>query len=272
MAKRRRINSRRKKSNPLAWILVILLLVGAAYIGAAGQLGTWLAENIIQPVFTTLGIFSPVESVEPAGTRQPNVSVSVSGFTVYGLQTGIYANHENAENAAETLQKQGGAGYLRADGDDTRVMLSLYASEQEALSVRDQLADTMETRLYPIVCTASTIYVHTDEQAKNLKAVIAKVATVRNALLDAALYAADEQTGAAKVGNAYTVLSDFKTDLATSVPAGQNTFVDTLDAACQQALTLLSQAIDGDTKTRSHCMQAATFYFCFGYLDSLNSQ
>lgn len=273
MAQRRRTYTRRKKANPLAWILVIVLLVGAAYIGAAGQLGTWLAENVIQPVFVTLGIFSPVESTQPTGTRQPSVSVSVSGFTVYGLQTGVYANDENAEQAAQTLQQQGGAGYLRKDGDNTRVMLSVYASESEALEVRDQLADTMETRLYPIVCTAQTISVYTEQQAKDLKAVLVEVEPVREALLDASLHAVDAQIGAAKLQNAYDLLSAFKTDLAASVPAGQSVFVDTLDSACQQALSLLSQAMNAtDAQTRSHCVQSATLYFCFGYLDSLAVQ
>ncbi len=260
--------ARKRKTNPLAWVLVAVLLTGAAYIGAAGKLGTWLAEHIIQPVFVTLGIYDPTGTTTPSASSKPGLAVNLSGFTVYGLQTGIYADKENAKSASDALAAQGGAGYQRADGSNTRVFLSVYATEKDATTVRDQLKSTMETRLYPIISSAGAIYVKTDDQVKNLKTVMAKASAVRTALLESALYASEEN-GPTKIANAKTVLQSFDEELAKSVPAGQSTFVDTLDAACQKALTLLDEAKSGNAKTRSHCAHAACFAFLFGYMDAI---
>ena len=262
--------ARKRKTNPLAWILVIVLLIGAAYIGAAGKLGTWLAEHVIQPVFVTLGIYNPSGTATPSGTTKPGVAVSVSGFTVYGLQTGVFSDKDNAKTAADSLISQGGAGYQRTDGSSTRVLLSVYASEKEATTVRDQIKSTMETRLYPIACDAGNAYVKTNEQAQNLKTVLAKASGVRTALLEAALSASNDQSGETKIQSAKTALQSFEQELAKSAPAGQSTFVDTLDAACQQALTLLNEAKGGAAKKRSHCAQAACLTFFFGYIDGIS--
>ncbi len=267
---RRSLYARKKKTNPLAWILVIALLIGAAYIGAAGKLGTWLAEHIIQPVFVTLGIYNPTGTSTPSATTKPGITVSVSGFTIYGLQTGVFADKDNAKSAADALISQGGAGFQRVDGSNTRVLLSVYATEKEATTVRDQLKPTMETRLYPITCDAGTAYVKTNEQAQSLKTALLKAANVRTALLEAALYAANDQSGETKIQNAKTVLQSFEQELAKSVPAGQSTFVDSLDTACQQALSLLNEAKGGSAKKRSHCAQAACFTFFFGYMDGIS--
>jgi hypothetical protein len=272
MARRRSISSRRRKANPLAWLLVVALLVGAAYIGAAGKLGTWLAEHVIQPVFVTLGIFSPDKTNAPGTTDAPTVAVSVAGFTVYGLQTGIYSDEGNAQSAAATLTAQGGAGYLRRDGDRMRVFLSVYAGEDEANAVREQLNPTLETRLYPIAAAANTVYVRTDAQAKELRAALADAPAVRTALLAAALNATSDANGPAKVQEAKSALSAFKTKLSQSVPAGQSAFVDALDAACQEALALLTQAETGDARTRSHAAQAACLCLMFGFVDSVAMQ
>ena len=61
----------------------------------------------------------------------------------------------------------------------------------------------------------------------------------------------------------------FEQALAKSVPAGQSAIVDALDAACQQALTLLANAKGAAVKTRSRDAQKACFTFVFGFVDAL---
>jgi hypothetical protein len=272
MANRRFISARRKKASPLAWVLVMALLVGAAYIGAAGKLGAWLAEHVVQPVFVTLGIFTAQATQSPGQTQKPAVSVSVAGFSVYALQTGIFSDENNAKSAAKTISAQGGAGYLRKDGNSTRVLLSVYATEADAVKVREQLKSTLQTRLYPIVCPGGTATVYTELQAKNLKAVVAKIASVRAALLEAALGATNDANGQKKVQSAKAALTDFKAGLASSVPAGQSVYADTLDEACQEALAMLVKAESGDTTQRSSNAQSACLAFCFGCLDAITAQ
>lgn len=153
-----------------SFVLTALALLALAYVGAATKAGTFLAENVIQPVFRQLGVFSekaPETSAVPTAAAD-TAQCTLPAMESYFLQNGVYATQQNADTAAQALQGKGGAGYVYADDDDYRVIVSAYRAQADADTVKTRLAETMEIKVLPVSAAAKTIQTDTKEQAAAL--------------------------------------------------------------------------------------------------------
>lgn len=149
---------KRRKGRAANLIIVIIILGMAAYLISAGAAGSWLANNIINPVFNNgnanaadtsvagAEILSPGETLSPS----PAVSSSASGeraeeqitvkeITVYALQSGAFSDIINAEAAAKIIKEQGGAGYIANDGNLYKVLIAGYTDKNDADEVMASL-------------------------------------------------------------------------------------------------------------------------------------
>jgi hypothetical protein len=147
----------KKKRRFTNFFIVIIILGIAAYLIGAGAAGSWIAENIIDPVFNGgTSNAAPPTNTESADTTAPNETIKpvdlpgASGtraeeeitaqeVNLYALQTGAFSEESNAKSAATALQSQGGAGYIAYDGDLYRVLIAGYTDPDDASEVKTSL-------------------------------------------------------------------------------------------------------------------------------------
>ncbi len=128
-------------------ILVVIILAAIVYLVVATAAGKWLAENVFSPAMQAMSCApeqtpgtttSPVTSTIPAGNVKTE-QIKQSGFSYYCIQTGAFANADNASAEASAMKLKGGAGYVFDDGSRKRVLISFYNTADAARSIRDQL-------------------------------------------------------------------------------------------------------------------------------------
>lgn len=271
MPQRRRRRPGRNRSRSASLFLAAVLLIAGAYIGAASSLGTWLAEHVVQPVFSTLGIFQSAPSPSsdnPQGTAAPtqqDAPVSMQAMTVYALQTGVFSTNENAQNEAATLQSQGGGGFVRQDGEQFRALLSVYEKESDANDVRNQLKATLETRIYPISCNSFSLQAATQEQKKAIESVLPAFENVKKELFAATMSVNDAAKLPEQARTAQNALQDFYTRLSEAVPAGQSQKVDQWLTALKDALDHLNNGLDKGGTFLAAQIQYACLQVCCSY-------
>jgi hypothetical protein len=170
MEYRRRRNRRRTNTGSGAGRAVILLLLAAAviYIVSASAAGTWIAENVMAPIFTAIDNIGSKKNEETSPETTPaaevkipgseNVSegskvkqVVLPGIDSYMLQMGVYSTMENAKTEANELKTRGAGGYIIEDGDKFRVIASCYKDKESLKTVREQLtAEGLDTASYEL--------------------------------------------------------------------------------------------------------------------------
>ncbi len=253
--------------------MLAIVLVGVAYFGAAGTAGTWLAKNVIQPVASSLGLFgeekqTPAPSAQATPAQQGSVVVEMPAQAVYTLQTGVFSSSDNASTESKNIQAKGGAGYILQDGSSYRVLLSCYQQEDDAKNVKERLAESMETKVYPITVEAGKAYVQTDAQAKVLKEAQGLYEQTRTTLFEATVLVEKPEEAKEKARQARTQLQELQNKL-NEIDAGASVFVDTLRAATEGAMVDLGTAIDGTQAQRSAWIQHACIRLCAGYAKGL---
>ena len=182
----RKYTARPKQDGSFSFFVAVAILLALAYLGAATKAGTFLAEKVVRPVFEQLGVFAgdraaPEASSSPEGT----VSYTAPAMDFYFLQVGVYASQENAETEAKSIQSQGGAGYVYQDKEDFRVILSAYTSQDDAETVQQRLADTMELKVLPIHIEEKNIQTTTQEQNQALQQGIELLLAAKDELFSA---------------------------------------------------------------------------------------
>ena len=144
---------RKRKGANLVIVAVILGIT--AYLVGAGAAGGWLAEHVINPVFNPSVTESPTPpmqdtthpSTETAQTSPtPTVStaraeekITARSISLYTLQSGAFADKENATAAAKEVANAGGAGFVAYDGSLYRTLIAGYTSQEDASSVKSEL-------------------------------------------------------------------------------------------------------------------------------------
>jgi hypothetical protein len=144
-------------------LLIVVTVLGLVYILSAGVAGKWMADNVIAPIF---GVFSGAEpSATPNPTqKQAEQKAVFNGFTLYCLQMGVFDSEANAKSLADSLKRQGAAGYLLDADGYVRVLLSAYDSEQDAKAVRDRLIEQeMDCTVYTMNCDKLELTITADE-------------------------------------------------------------------------------------------------------------
>lgn len=182
----RKYTARAKQDSSFSFFVAVAILLALAYLGAATKAGTFLAEKVVRPVFEQLGVFSG-EGTAPEATSSPvgTVSYTAPAMDFYFLQVGVYASQENAETEAKSIQSQGGAGYVYQDKEDFRVILSAYTSQDDAETVQQRLADTMELKVLPIHIEEKNIQTTTQEQNQALQQGIELLLAAKDELFSA---------------------------------------------------------------------------------------
>lgn len=234
-----------------SFVLTALALLALAYIGAATKAGTFLAENVIQPVFRQLGVFSEkAPETSTASTAAPDTAqCTAPAVEGYFLQNGVYASQQNADTAAQTLQSKGGAGYVYIDEDDYRVIISVYRSQADADTVKTRLAETMEVKVLPVSAAAKQIQTDTKEQGT---ALTESLTLMQQAIDD--LYQANQTIETPdkckeSLTGAQQKLHQAKEKLESNFSSAQNEFAT--------ALTQLIAQADSDCQAAAQAQDAA---------------
>lgn len=155
--RRRRRRSAGTGSGAGKVVVVLLLAAGVIYLVSASKVGTWLAQQVIAPVFATIETaLMGRDSAQPSGDqsggglvlntdgvgKQETAQLQLPGLDAYLLQMGVYSQQDNAQTQAQLIQARGAAGYVLNSGDGRyRVMAAAYADAASLSSVREQLKD-----------------------------------------------------------------------------------------------------------------------------------
>lgn len=200
-AKRRsRRRSRKRGISPQTLrVIAAVALVGAfAYIALATTVGTFLAENLIAPIFRALsgeenpsdtppaegaantnpptgngdalpltpsGGYSPTSAV-PASTDRTTGEIRLESRTYYTLQLGAFSSEQNAQKLAGELKGRAAAGYIYSDEGLYRVLAAAYESKDDARAVKEQLMEQngLDSKVNELVLPAVALRVTAGEE------------------------------------------------------------------------------------------------------------
>lgn len=247
-ARRRRQQTRGGGGNTVGIMVIVLIVVGlAVYFGAAGVVGNWLAEHVVSPVLSKLGLWestdlpaveSPVASnAQQAGEPNPTDTAVVSqgiqanmlGMNAYFLQTGAFELEGNASAEAAGLQSKGGAGYVAEDGSKFRVFISTYSERADAESVRDKLTgEGVESRVHVLESPAKNMAVSTDAQKAALESASQKYIDGVNRLHEASMAIEDSAKSSEHAAAAAVEFQAVRTELDKGFASGENEHADEL--------------------------------------------
>ena len=173
----RRRKRRRRQSNFAGRAVVVLLIIAAVvYFITASKAGTWIAENVMAPVFSALSTYSPFDTAPSESTdaedvatgdayavslstdkSSMNVNIALPAVNCYALQMGVYSAYDNAYQQSASLQAQGAGGFILQDGDRYRVLAAGYNSEADAKEVKTRLISSgTDCALYTLTAPGAT--------------------------------------------------------------------------------------------------------------------
>ncbi len=196
MRRRRSARGKKKQNDSAGVASIVLLLVVVAlfiYVFQALDIGSILfGDGTASPspsaskasVGVTLAPTpSPSHSVSASATAAAT-TVSGSGteeiklnpITLYGVQLGVFNQEENARALADQMKPSGASGYILRDGDQFRVVDSVYYGQADAKTVRDQYKNSSAT-------DASLLKVEVSGITWRVTATKEQIATIRSALL-----------------------------------------------------------------------------------------
>ena len=210
-------------------VIALLLAAAIIYIVSASAAGTWIAQNVMAPIFDA---FSPDathgtgSTPEPGTSPGPSVSdeITLPAMNCYMLQMGIYSSMENAKSHSESLQGQGAGGYILQDGDRYRVLAAGYDTEANAKEVRDRLKDEgLDCTVHEVSCTSASLRVtSTQAQLDKVKAGFEALVQMQKRMTETALtFDKQQQT----ISDGKKIVTEIRTNLenATSILNEQST-------------------------------------------------
>lgn len=241
---RRRIRAPKRNSSAGSALISLLLIAGIVYLVVSSNAGTWIAKNVMAPLFTAASGWKQ-ELTTPDGTAAPAsqtpgqsaetpASLDLSGqaaepvsaqasfpsMRCVMLQMGVYSSLENAQKEASALQAKGAGGYILKDNstgtERYRVMAAGYATEEEARSVKERLEqEGIDSILYTVESPSATFKVTADENViAGVQSGFAAFSTAQVALTDAAVSFDKDgmgmEAGKALAGN---ILARFEADM-----------------------------------------------------------
>lgn len=276
---------RRKKPNGNGAVGVLFLLVvlvaGAVYFGAAGVVGNWLAQKVVSPLLTTLGVWddpmlrqgaspsvsaSQQPTAEQANNKTPDdtssVQATVKGMNVFFLQTGAFSTQENAEQEAEALQKEGGAGYIAEDEGKHRVFLATYTQRKDADAVKTQLeAEGIESRVHVLDVTQKTVGVKDNKQKKALEKAISTYHAALEKLGKACLLVDDAAKLDEQAKSAADEMKSVRGQMDEGIASGENAFADDLYELAGKVADELYGAAPITQKVAQHAYASACYEY-----------
>lgn len=273
--RRRKARGRnRKKSAATGEVgraILALLMVGAiVYLISASAAGTWLAKNVMVPVFSALDSFKgpatsdaalgedAAQSMQVSLVSTPEAvesDVTLPALSCYALQMGVYAQAENARTQAAQLRAAGAGGYVLEDGDRYRVIAAGYTDETAAREVKERLSsEGLDCTLYAIITPAATYRVSAEsDQLTQVNAGFSSIANAYAALSEAVLrFDADAQSAAEGKAAATGVAETLRADMALLQGyAGEHTALNALLACYTDCLAAIEKAAGSEAAEAS---------------------
>lgn len=239
-----------------SFLLVILVCASVIYLIGASSAGTWVAKNLIAPVFGGKGEATVAATDAP---EDSHVSTSVVTETItfgdvdcYMLQIGVYSTEENAKKQSSYLQSIGAGGYILEDGGLYRVIAAGYLEESSLQTVRSQLvADGIDSVAYTHSSgNCSLLVTAPQSQIEALENVMKNLGKIQTSLADCALAYDKEQMSPSEgrqelqqiITDAQVALYDF-----TSIVTEQNALTGAIQDCYGNIITRM-QALADDTE------------------------
>lgn len=131
---------------PVRW-LSWLLVAAAVLVALGGLFGRSTMDTVIEP----LPAETPFPLEESFDETMDSCEWSLPEVDWYALQLAAFDSEASAAEMAEQFRTRGAAGYLWQD-ERWRVLAAVYASEEDARSVRQQISQThgVDSYLYRI--------------------------------------------------------------------------------------------------------------------------
>lgn len=186
----------------LSWVLVaatVLVVLG-------GLLGRRTTGPTIQPLPSA----TPFPLEEGFDETLESCEWSLPEVNWYALQLGAFDNEASARELAEQFRQRGAAGYLWQDGR-WRVLAAVYATEEDARTVRRQISDThgVDSYLYHISLPGVGVSMQGMRgQIEILKAAFEHASTLVAQLQQLSLQADRQGNGAEELQSALLSLKD----------------------------------------------------------------
>ncbi len=216
-ARRRRRRARAGRGGAGKVIVVLLLLAAVVYLISASAVGTWLAENVVAPLFQgeSSGAAAEPTLTPEAVTEDVNAAVSsaeveVPAIECFALQMGSYQSEVNADAQAREIRGRGAGGFVLKDGERYRVLAAGYESDEDLQTVRAQLLkEGMDSTGYTISAPESLLKVTaTDAQRAAIAGAFRALWTFQRGLGEEALAFDREQQSVAAGKAAVDALRD----------------------------------------------------------------
>ncbi len=157
----------RRGTLPGAALCILLVSAAVIYLVGFSNAGTWVAEHLVAPVFSTLGVGDGV--LDGGRAEQPDQGTAAAAtskllelpaLSCHALQMGVYSTQDNAENQSAALQALGAAGYIMKEEDRYRVLAAAYTSDSDLQQVRDRLqTEGLDSAAYTMSSQTSKLIV-----------------------------------------------------------------------------------------------------------------
>ena len=252
-------------------ILALIVIAAVVYLVSASAVGTWVAQNVVAPVFTWVdgqlkgtpaattpdGIVQAPEETQGGTIAQGNTvtgEVELPAMECFALQMGVFSTEVNAKAEAETLQKRGAGGYVMEDAGKYRVLAAAYTNRESLDQVREQLkADGLDSALYTFLAPMSTLRVTaTEAQLERIKNGFAALNTLQKAAAEASLaFDKEQQKPEAGKTKAAALLTELKTakDVFLAEGAGGNPVLSAMEECFTKYEDALAELSNYDTES-----------------------
>ncbi len=141
---------------PVRWISWLITAL-AALVVLSGLFTRSHTDTIIQPVPTE----TPLPLEESFDETMETCEWSLPEVSWCALQLGAFESEESARSLAEQFRPRGAAGYLW-QAERFRVLAAIYATEEDARTVRTQISDQhgVDSYLYRISLPGMQVSIH----------------------------------------------------------------------------------------------------------------
>lgn len=204
------------------FIFILILAAAVIYIVAATKAGDIFSEKVIIPAvefFAGKNADTPPSEVASAVFSDQDDLITdeltLPQIAQYLLQYGVFSSEENAENAAKELFSIGGAGYIREEDGQFRVIISGYSSREDAINVKDRLETDrgMQTKLIELTAPELNCTITSNpDHLESVRNIIAEIQKTHDELLNSAL---ELDKGILSAEDASAHLDQFKSAIKT---------------------------------------------------------
>lgn len=199
MRRRRTSRTKHNKDKYSTATTVLVLLLIAAFIFAFQSLGIY--DILFKPVYNpstatagqslppatlstaTAGVSATVSPAPAASGEKISEDIKMNAITLYGVQLGVFTKQENAETSAEKFKKDGSAGYIMKDDALLRVVDSVFYTEADAKTLRDEYRKNLSPDACILKVEVSGVNWNVNATREQIDAIRSSLMTVQNQIV-----------------------------------------------------------------------------------------